>query len=86
MITWYDDFESSNIHRLGFDPERQEAHVEFQDKSGNLTSHWAYWSVSQADFAAVHAGMPDKNGNLSVGAAVQKHLVRSGLYSSRKIS
>ena len=74
----YTDFESSNVASLGYDPEKQEAHVTFKDKSGNQTATWAYWPVPRADFDAIHTAP-------SVGRAVNQSLVRGGIYSSRKI-
>ena len=79
MITWYNDFESSNVNRLGYSAETQEAHVEFKDKTGNVTSTWAYGRISFEDFELIHHAP-------SVGAAVNRHLVRGGIYSSRKVS
>ena len=74
----YTDFESSNVSKLGYDPEKQEVHVTFKNKAGNDTATWAYWPVTWSDFEAIHTAP-------SVGSAVNKSLVRGGIYSSRKI-
>ena len=78
-MNWYNDFDSSNVNRIGYDPSTEECFVEFKDKSNNVTSTWGYSRVSAADFAAIHEAP-------SVGSAVNKNLVRAGIYSSRKVS
>ena len=78
-IEWHEDFSSSNVNRLGYDPEAQEAYVEFKGKDGNVTSTWAYSRVDRTEFEAIHTAP-------SVGSAVNKSLVRGGIYSSRKVS
>ena len=78
-MQWFNDFSSSNVNRIGYDPSTEEVHVEFKGKDGNVTSTWGYSRVSQADFDAIHTAP-------SVGSAVNKNLVRAGIYSSRKIS
>ena len=74
----YSDFESSNVARLAFDPQTSEVFVTFKGKDGKTTSTWCYWPVSRADFDAIHHAP-------SVGSAVNRNLVRGGLYSSRKV-
>jgi hypothetical protein len=78
MIELYTGFTSSNVARLGYDPDTQEVFVTFKDKTGNETSTWSYSRVTRADFEAIKDAP-------SVGSAVNRTLVRSGLYSSRKI-
>jgi hypothetical protein len=78
-MNWYEDFTSSNVNRIGYDPSTEECFVEFKDKSNNVTSTWAYSRVSADDFEAIRTAP-------SVGSAVNRNLVRSGLYSSRKVS
>ena len=78
MIQWHEDFQSSNVQRIGYDSENREVLVTFKDKAGNPTSTWGYSPVDRADFDAIHTAP-------SVGSAVNKGLVRSGAYSSRKV-
>ncbi len=79
MIEWFDDFQSSNVAQLGYNSSTQECYVQFKKSDGTLTAQWKYWRVPPAEFEAIHTAP-------SVGSAVNKGLVRSGLYSSEKVA
>lgn len=76
-MTMYEDFTSSNVARLGYEPETKTVRVEFKNKAGAVTSIWNYTKVEEEDFELIHTAP-------SVGHAVRTFLV-GGPYTGRRV-
>jgi KTSC domain len=76
LMEWY-EVDSSNVAAIGYDPEEQKCRVIFKNKAGHKTATWDYWPVSRDVLMTIVEAV-------SVGAAVNRHLVKGGI-DSRKV-